>query len=32
MEASEKYLTDFLRSHGDDIRVDNMLEEIHRLY
>jgi len=32
MEASEKYLTDFLTSHGDDITVDNMLEEIHRLY
>jgi len=32
MEASEKYLTDFLRTHGDDITVDNMLEEIHRLY
>ena len=32
MEASEKYLTDFLKSHGDDITVDNMLEEIHRLY
>jgi len=32
IEASEKYLTDFLKSHGDDITVDNMLEEIHRLY
>ncbi len=32
MEASEKYLTDFLRSHGDDITIDTMLEEIHRLY
>ena len=32
IEASEKYLTDFLTSHGDDITVDNMLEEIHRLY
>jgi len=32
MEASEKYLTDFLKSHGEDITVDNMLEEIHRLY
>jgi len=32
MEASEKYLIDFLKSHGDDITVDNMLEEIHRLY
>jgi len=32
IEASEKYLTDFLKSHGDDITVDNILEEIHRLY
>jgi PAS domain S-box-containing protein len=32
MEVAEKYLTDFLTSHGDDITVDNMLEEIHRLY
>jgi len=32
MEASEKYLNDFLKSHGSDITVDNMLEEIHRLY
>jgi PAS domain S-box-containing protein len=32
MEASEKYLTDLLHSHGNDITVDNMLEEIHRLY
>jgi len=32
MEASERYLTEFLSSHGEDITVDNMLEEIHRLY
>ena len=32
MEASEKYLNDFLKSHGDGITVDNLLEEIHRLY
>jgi len=32
MEASQKYLTDFLESYGNDITVDNMLEEIHRLY
>ncbi|MCB4743625.1 MAG: PAS domain-containing protein [Sulfurovum sp.] len=32
MEASEKYLNNFLKSHGDDITVDNMLEEIHHLY
>jgi len=32
MEASETYLTTLLSSYGDDITVDNMLEEIHRLY
>ncbi len=32
MEASEKYLNEFLAAHGDDITVDNLLEEIHRLY
>jgi len=32
MEASEKYLHDFLAEHGDDITVDNLLENIHRLY
>ena len=32
VEASEIYLTDFLASHGSDITVDNLLEEIHRLY
>jgi len=32
MEASERYLTDFLKSKGEDITVDTMLEEIHRLY
>jgi PAS domain S-box-containing protein len=32
MEASEKYLNDFLASHGDDITVDNLLENIQRLY
>jgi len=32
MEASEKYLTEFLASHGDDITVDNLLENIQRLY
>jgi len=32
MEASEEYLTGFLRTYGDDITVDNLLEEIHRLY
>ena len=32
MDASYHYLVDFLQSHGKDITVDNMLEEIHRLY
>jgi PAS domain S-box-containing protein len=32
MEASEKYLNDFLKEHGDDITVDNLLENVHRLY
>lgn len=32
IDASEKYLNDFLYSHGEDITVDNLLEEIHRLY
>ncbi len=32
MEASEKYLTNLLAEHGDDITVDNLLENIQRLY
>ena len=32
MQASEKYLNDFLKEHGEDITVDNLLENIHRLY
>jgi len=32
MEASAKYLDEFLAEHGDDITVDNLLENIHRLY
>ncbi len=32
VEASEKYLHEFLKSHGEDITVDNLLENIHRLY
>ena len=32
VDASEKYLNHFLKSCGDDITVDNLLEEIHRLY
>ncbi len=31
MEASEKYLIDFSVSYGDDITVDNMLEEIYKI-
>lgn len=32
MEASQAYLENFLKEHGDDITVDNLLENIHRLY
>ena len=32
MEASEKYLNEFLKEYGEDITVDNLLENIHRLY
>ncbi len=32
MEASEHYLNAFLKEHGDDITVDNLLENIQRLY
>ena len=32
MDASERYLNDFLKTCGDDITVDNLLEEVHRLY
>jgi PAS domain S-box-containing protein len=32
MEASEKYLDAFLAEYGEDITVDNLLENIHRLY
>jgi len=32
IEASEKYLNQFLAEYGDDITVDNLLENIHRLY
>ncbi len=32
MEASEKYLNDFLAKRGDDITIDNLMEEIHRFY
>ena len=32
MEASQAYLERFLKEHGEDITVDNMLENIHRFY
>ena len=32
IEASEKYLMDFLKDKGDDITFANMMEEIHRFY
>ncbi len=32
VEASEKYLNDFLKEKGDDITFTNMMEEIHRFY
>jgi len=32
MAASEKYLNEFLAEKGDDIRFENIMEEIHRFY
>lgn len=32
VEASLKYLEEFLLEHGEDITVDNLLENIHKLY
>lgn len=32
VEASEKYLVEFLKSKGDDIEFSNIMEEIHRFY
>ena len=32
IEASEKYLNDFLKEKGDDMTFANMMEEIHRFY
>ena len=32
IEASEAYLDAFLSSHGEDVTVDTMLQEIHRFY
>ena len=32
VEASEKYLNEFLKEKGDDITFANMMEEIHKFY
>ncbi|MGB6020571.1 MAG: PAS domain-containing protein [Sulfurimonadaceae bacterium] len=32
VEASEKYLVNFLKEKGDDIEFSNLMEEIHRFY
>ncbi len=32
MEASEKYLINFLKEKGDDMEFANIMEEIHRFY
>ncbi len=32
LEASEEYLNKFLKERADDITVDNLLENIHKLY
>ena len=32
VEASEKYLIEFLKEKGDDIEFANIMEEIHRFY
>ncbi len=32
VEASEKYLVEFLKERGDDIEFANIMEEIHRFY
>jgi PAS domain S-box-containing protein len=32
VEASEKYLIDFLKEKGDDIEFANIMEEIHKFY
>ncbi len=32
IEASQNYLEKFLKEHGEDITVDNLLENIHKLY
>lgn len=32
IDASEKYLVDFLKEKGDDVDFSNIMEEIHRFY
>jgi len=32
LEASERYLIEFLKEKGDDIEFSNIMEEIHRFY
>ncbi|MDX1808782.1 MAG: PAS domain-containing protein [Sulfurospirillaceae bacterium] len=32
MEASEKYLNDFMKEKGEHITIDNLMEEIYRFY
>ena len=32
VEASERYLIEFLKEKGDDIEFSNIMEEIHRFY
>jgi PAS domain S-box-containing protein len=32
IEASEKYLVEFLKDRGDDMEFSNIMEEIHRFY
>ncbi len=32
MQESQAYLEHFLKEHGDDLTVDNLLENIHKIY
>ncbi|MDD3060395.1 MAG: PAS domain-containing protein [Sulfurimonas sp.] len=32
VDASQKYLINFLREKGDDVEFSNIMEEIHRFY
>ncbi len=32
LDEAQKYFKEFLKNHGEDITVDNLLENIHRLY